>query len=266
MKQNPQPAIFFGHGSPMNAIQETEFSLGWRNLGQKIIQNKPNAVLMVSAHWITDGTKITVNEYPPTIHDFGGFPRDLYRVEYPAPGSRELAESIIDTTVGFSIEPDDSWGLDHGTWSILKWVFPYANIPILQLSIDRNLTMQGYFELGKALAHWREEGVLLAGSGNLVHNLSLLNWQNLDEEPEWAVEANDTMKVLVHNRNVEELAKANAISPYVNLAINSAEHFVPALYCLGFGEGYSHLEFFNDRIQSSLSMTGFILSEGTTYW
>jgi 4,5-DOPA dioxygenase extradiol len=259
MNQTKQPVVFFGHGSPMNAIQETDMSRKWKELGAEFRLNLPKAVLVVSAHWLTEGTKITENHHPRTIHDFGGFPEELYKIEYPAPGNPKLAKEICSWVQFTSITCDQEWGLDHGTWSILRWVFPEANVPVVQLSIDRRQDFSWYYALGNALSNLREQGILLVGSGNLVHNLALLNWQNWNEKPEWAVEANETLKSLIRSRNIQELEKGHSISESVSTAINSAEHFVPALFCLGFGSQATNLEFFNDIVQSSISMTSFIL-------
>jgi 4,5-DOPA dioxygenase extradiol len=257
-----QPSFFLAHGSPMNAIEDTEFSRGWTDLGIRITNSSngiPSAIVVVSAHWLTEGTYITCANPQKTIHDFGGFPQELFNVQYPAPGAPEIAHKIIEELKFTSIKEDFDWGMDHGTWSILKWIFPDANIPVLQISIDRTKPFLWYYEMGQELAKFKKDNILFIGSGNLVHNLGLLNWRNWDEQLDWAIESNQTFKDLIQARDFRKMATAHSISPAAKLAINSAEHFVPALYALGFGHDESHLEFFHDRVQSSISMLSFQL-------
>jgi 4,5-DOPA dioxygenase extradiol len=258
------PTFFLAHGSPMNAIQDTEFSRGWTELGKKLLSSKyefPRAILVVSAHWVTEGTYITSANPMKTIHDFGGFPQELFDVQYPAPGSPEIADQVIEKVFFTPIKADFDWGMDHGTWSILKWIFPDANIPVLQISIDGTKPFLWHYEMGQHLSKFRNENILLIGSGNLVHNLGLLNWKNWDEQLDWAVESNQTFKTLIQERDFRKMASAHNISPAAKLAINSAEHYVPALYSMGFGHEEKHLEFFHDKVQSSISMLSFQLGE-----
>jgi 4,5-DOPA dioxygenase extradiol len=258
------PTFFLGHGSPMNAIQDTEFSRGWASIGEKIglsKSGKPSSVVIVSAHWLTEGTYITKSSNPKTIHDFGGFPKELYEVEYKVPGNPDLAEEIAHTCKYTKIQTDLNWGLDHGTWSILKWIFPSADVPVLQLSIDATKPLLWHYELAAELSSLRKKNILLLGSGNLVHNLALLNWKNMDEKLEWAVESNETFKSIIASKDHRRLATAHAISPEAKLAINSAEHFVPSLYTMGFGKDESHIEFFHDMVQSSISMLSFQMGD-----
>jgi 4,5-DOPA dioxygenase extradiol len=259
-----QPTLFLGHGSPMNAIQDTEFSRGWTSLGEKITSSKtgnPAAVVIVSAHWLTEGTFITKAKAPKTIHDFGGFPKELYNVQYNAPGNPDLADEIASSCKFTKIQTDLSWGLDHGTWSVLKWIFPKADVPILQLSIDATKPMLWHYDLGEELSSLRNKNILLLGSGNLVHNLALYNWSNANEKQDWAIESNETFKSIIGAKDYRRLATAHGISPAVKLAINSAEHFVPSLYILGFGKHEPHVEFFHDKVESSLSMLSFQMGD-----
>jgi 4,5-DOPA dioxygenase extradiol len=174
------PAIFFGHGNPMNALSKNAYTDGWASIGNSL--PRPEAVLSVSAHWYLPACAVTANLAPPTIHDFGGFPRELYQVEYRAPGSPELARRVQDLLAPVSVELDDSWGLDHGTWAVLRHVFPEADIPIVQLSIDERQPAEFHYELGKRLAALRAEGVLIIGSGNIVHNLHAYAWGTQEVE------------------------------------------------------------------------------------
>ncbi|WCL50189.1 4,5-DOPA dioxygenase extradiol [Leptospira sp. GIMC2001] len=257
------PAIFFGHGSPMYAIDKNQYSETWVRIGENILSAKnpqPKAILMVSAHWVTKGTSITAMANPKTIHDFQGFPQELFDVQYPAHGDADIAKSIADKFKNYNIQLDSNWGLDHGTWSVLKWAFPEANIPVLQLSINAEMSFLEHYEFGLELSSLRNEGILLMGSGNLVHNLRLLNWGNQNEKLEWAIEASEQFKKLILQADGKNLSLAHKLGEAANLAINSAEHFVPALYCLGFmgkDVDLSKIQLFNDDVNSSISMTGF---------
>jgi 4,5-DOPA dioxygenase extradiol len=261
-----QPSVFIGHGSPMNAIQATEFSRGWVNWGKKMYPESsflPKAILVVSAHWLTEGTKLTANSHPKTIHDFRGFPQELFQVEYPAPGDPSLSHKWANEFRFTDLEEDHSWGLDHGTWSFLRWIFPEANIPVLQLSIDYKKPFYWHYELAKELSRLREENVLVVGSGNLVHNLSLYNWRNPNEKLEWAQEASETFHKLILSGDAGKLSEGSQISTAAKLAINSAEHFVPILYSMGFSREKEEPYFFNDVVQSALSMTSISWGEAT---
>ncbi|MDF3821002.1 4,5-DOPA dioxygenase extradiol [Leptospira sp. 96542] len=251
------PTIFFGHGSPMNAITPNEFAESWKTLGLSIA--KPKFVLSISAHWETLGTKITNNQFPPTIHDFGGFPKELFEVDYPAPGSEELVQMITKKLP--QIVPNDSWGLDHGTWSVLKFVFPLADVPIVQLSLDRNLDLEGHWSLAESLSFLREEGVLIIGSGNLVHNLRLVAWDKMSD-PEffypWAEEADNLLQTAIQNRDKQTLTKQLLQNPAVQKAVPSLEHFLPALYIAALRGQNEPIQFFNQKpVMGSLSMTSF---------
>jgi 4,5-DOPA dioxygenase extradiol len=249
--------LFLGHGSPMNAIEENEFVAGWRNMGKSL--TTPNAILCISAHWETNGTFVTAMQHPQTIHDFGGFPQALFDVQYPALGSPQLAEEIKNTIKKTDVGLDDKWGLDHGAWSVIKPMFPNANIPVIQMSIDYTKDAKYHFELAKELMALRNKGVLIVGSGNMVHNLNLVAWDKL-REPEfgydWAIEANNKMKGSLSSGNFEPLINYKAQGKAFDLAINSAEHYLPMIYAIGLKNENEKITFFNDKvIGGSLTMT-----------
>src|SRR6185437_3821502 len=229
---NRLPAIFFGHGNPLNALQQNGFTQSWSAIGRSM--NKPKAVLCVSAHWYIPETAVTAMVKPRTIHDFGGFPRQLYEVEYPAPGSPELAQRVEQLLAPTSVSMDQRWGLDHGTWSILCHVFPEAEIPVLQLSIDETQPPAFHYELGKRLAPLRNEGVLIIGSGNLVHNLHTYAWGAHHVEPfDWAVRFETRARALLTSRDHESLVNYESLGRDAVLSVPTAEHYLPLLYVLG---------------------------------
>jgi 4,5-DOPA dioxygenase extradiol len=253
------PALFVGHGSPMNAIETNEFSQKWRELGKSL--PTPKAIVCVSAHWETSGTQITAMDKPKTIHDFGGFPKALFEVEYPALGSPELA-SLTQNTIS-EITPDNRWGLDHGCWSILVSMYPQANIPVLQVSLDINKTPQQHFEMAKQLQFLRKKGVLILGSGNMVHNLGRVAWDKMNVPEygyDWAIQANTEMKKAIENHNLDSLYNYRQQNQTWNLAIPTPEHYLPLLYTLGVKSEKDDLQWFNDKaIMGSLTMTSFIV-------
>lgn len=250
------PVLFLGHGSPMNAIEENEFVTGFRNVAKEI--PKPQAILCVSAHWETRGTYVTAMVNPITIHDFGGFPKELFEVQYPAPGSPELAtqtKSIIQKT---EVHLDDKWGLDHGAWSVIKHLYPNADIPVIQLSLDYYQTPQYHYELAKELASLREKGVLIIGSGNMVHNLSKVSWQHLDKvyAYDWALEASDKMKQFILNDDHKSLINYTSHGKAYSLAIPSPEHYLPLLYTMALKDKTDTVSLFNDKpVAGALTMT-----------
>jgi len=248
------PVLFVGHGSPMNAIEDNIFSKGWREAGKSI--PKPKAILCISDHWETRGTYVTAMEKPRTIHDFGGFPKELFAVQYPAPGSnhvaKETAKAITKTIVGL----DHEWGLDHGAWSILKHFYPNADVPVLQLSLDQNKNAAFHYDLGKELIALRRKGVLIIGSGNMVHNLGRLNWQQPDAKYDWAENMNTVFKRLISEGSHKNLIDYSALGSEAKLAIPTAEHYLPLLYVLAIQEKNEKLSFFNDHtVMGSISMT-----------
>ncbi len=255
--QEQMPVLFLGHGSPMNAIEENEFVTGWRNIGKTI--PTPNAILCISAHWETKGTYVTAMDYPKTIHDFGGFPGELYDVQYPAPGSPELAKEtkriIKKTEVGL----DEKWGLDHGTWSVVKHLYPEADVPVIQLSMDYYKEPQYHYDLAKELSSLRKKGVLIIGSGNMVHNLGMVDWENIDTPGfgyDWAIEANEKFKKCILSNDHKTLIDYRSQGRAVNLAVPTPEHFLPLLYCLALQEENEAVKIFNDKaVAGSLTMT-----------
>lgn len=251
------PVLFLGHGSPMNAIEENEFVQGWRVIGKTL--PKPNAVLCVSAHWETKGTFVTAMEKPKTIHDFGGFPEELYKVQYPAPGSLELAKRVKDTVNKTEVGLDDKWGLDHGAWSVIKHLYPEADIPVIQLSLDYQRSPEYHYELAKELAPLCNKGVLIIGSGNMVHNLRMVDWRRINEvnySYDWASEASEKMKKFILSGDHKQLINFQSQGKEFNLAVPTAEHYLPLLYTLALKEENEEVSLFNDKaVGGSLTMT-----------
>lgn len=252
------PVLFIGHGSPMNGIEDTEFSDKWKALGKEL--PTPKAILVVSAHWETKGTRITAMDFPQTIHDFGGFPRALYEVQYPAPGNPELAKetaALIEKPA--HPELDHEWGLDHGAWVVTRRMYPDAKIPVLQLSIDYTKGMQYHYDLAKELFELRKKGVLVIGSGNMVHNLRRVAWDKMEVPGygyDWALQMNDTFKRLITNNDHQALIKYELLGKEALLAIPTPEHFIPLIYTLGLKTEKDNVSFFNDKaIGGSLTMT-----------
>ena len=258
------PVLFIGHGSPMNAIEENEFVTGWRNIGKSL--PKPNAILCVSAHWETRGTLVTSMENPVTIHDFGGFPKALFDVQYPAPGSPQLAEETKNIIKKTEVRLDDKWGLDHGSWSIVKHLYPNADVPVIEMSLDYYQSPQFHYELSKELSSLRKKGVLIIGSGNMVHNLGLMAWNRLNDTEygyDWALEASEKMKSFIRNGNHQELINYELQGKAFNLAIPTPEHYLPLLYALALKEKDETVTLFNDKaIAGSLTMTSLIIDKG----
>jgi 4,5-DOPA dioxygenase extradiol len=256
------PLLFLGHGNPMNAIRDSIFVDGFKNIAKQI--EKPKSILCISAHWYVKGTKVTAMPYPRTIHDFGGFPHELYQVQYPASGNPELAEQVIVLNPDTRIERDYEWGLDHGTWSVLKHLYPEADIPVVQLSIDYMQPPLYHFERFKNLVKLREEGVLIVSSGNIIHNLRAVDYDNMDEIDygyPWAEEAHDEMNDLIINNKYKKLIDYKNLSEAVQKAIPSPDHYLPLLYILGLQQENEKISLFNDHlVGGSLSMTSLIIS------
>jgi 4,5-DOPA dioxygenase extradiol len=249
------PVLFMGHGSPMNGIEWNEFSASWNSIGKKI--PVPQAVLVVSAHWLTNGTKITAMNMPPTIHDFGGFSQALFDVQYPAPGNPILASETASLIKSTAVLLDHDWGLDHGAWSVLKNMYPEANIPVLQLSIDYTKDANYHYQLSKELFALRKKGVLILGSGNMVHNLRLVNWQMMDGGGyDWALTMDAKFKDLIKNNNHQPLIAYQKLGADALLAIPTPEHYLPLMYSLGLHQENEEAVLFNDKaIGGSLTMT-----------
>ena len=252
------PALFVGHGSPMNALEDNEFSRGWREITGKI--PKPKAILCVSAHWLTRGTSITAMEKPSTIHDFGGFPDELFQVEYPAPGSPVLAEQTRNLVRYAPINPDYQWGLDHGAWSVSRQMYPAADIPVLQLSIDYHKPALFHYELGAALSVLRKKGVLIIGSGNIIHNLGILDFKRSGGY-DWAEALNPVIIQNLHEGNHRFFIDYEKMGKEGKLAIPTPDHFLPLLYILGLSNKKEPTLVFNDKlIMGSISMTSVLVS------
>lgn len=226
------PAIFLGHGNPLNAITTNGYTEAWRRIGEQV--PRPRAILSVSAHWYVPEMSVTINSAPRTIHDFGGFPQELYQVRYPAPGEPQLARRVQKMLEPLQVKLDDSWGLDHGTWSVLIHAYPDADVPVVQLSIDETKPASFHFELGKKLAPLRDEGILIVGSGNLVHNLHAYAWGRHQPEPyDWAVRFEARAKEMMVAGDDESLVNYEALGEDARLSIPTPDHFLPLLYVLG---------------------------------
>lgn len=256
-EEEKMPVLFIGHGSPMNAIEDNIFSKRWQQMGKEI--PIPKAVVVVSAHWLTKGTMVTAMSNPKTIHDFGGFPQALFDVQYPAPGSPELATEIQKLITNPAVELDHDWGLDHGTWSVVKHMYPDADIPVLQLSIDYYKPAAYHYELAKQLLSLRKKGVLIIGSGNMVHNLRMVAWDKLNEPEygfDWALEMNNVFKNKISNGFHKELIQYEKLHKAATLAIPTPDHYYPLLYILALQTDNDKVEFFNDKaVGGSLTMT-----------
>jgi 4,5-DOPA dioxygenase extradiol len=253
------PVLFIGHGNPMNAIEETEFSARWKALGAEL--PRPRAILCISAHWETRGTFVTAMAHPKTIHDFGGFPEELFAVQYPAPGNPVLARQTKEIVKRAIVELDTQWGLDHGCWSVVRRIYPGADIPVVQLSLDHFQSPQWHYDLAKDLAPLRARGVLIIGSGNMVHNLGRINWRHPDTGYDWAQEANDTFRRRIVDGNHRDLINYGSLGKAAMLSVPTPEHFLPMLYVLGLKREGESLEFFNEKtVLGSISMTSFKVS------
>jgi len=238
----PMPTIFFGHGNPMNALLSNKYTEGWAAIGRELL--RPRAVLCVSAHWYLPGTLVTAMASPPTIHDFGGFPRALYEVQYPAPGDRDLAHRVQALLAPIPVKPDKRWGLDHGTWSVLRHVFPEADVPVVQLSIDATQPAAFHFALGKKLAPLREEGILIIGSGNLVHNLHAYAWGEHDVKPfDWAVRFEKQTRELLLTGNDGPLIDYETLGPDALLSAPTPDHYLPLLYVIALRRAAEQIRF-----------------------
>jgi 4,5-DOPA dioxygenase extradiol len=251
------PVLFIGHGSPMNGIEDNEFSRTWSSLGKQI--PKPEAVLVISAHWLTKGTFVTAMENPKTIHDFGGFPDELFQVQYPAKGSPVIAQETASLITSTNVGLDHDWGLDHGTWTVVRHMYPDADIPVLQLSIDYYQPAQYHYELAKQLADLRKKGVLIIGSGNMVHNLRMIDWRNMNTPNfgfDWAVEMNELFKNKISTNDHKSLIDYQSLGEKARLAIPTPDHYYPLIYTLALQDTKDDISFFNDKmVGGSLNMT-----------
>ena len=225
------PAIFFGHGNPMNALQRNAWTDGWAAIGQSI--RRPKAIVCISAHWYLPATLVTASEQPRTIHDFGGFPRELFEVQYPAPGEPKIAARVQELLKPFAVSLDHRWGLDHGTWSVLCHVFPHADIPVIQLSIDETQPAEFHYNIAKHLVPLRDEGVLIVGSGNLVHNLHTYAWGRHNADPfDWAVRFEERARTLLLASNHGPLIHYESLGEDALLSAPTPDHYLPLLYVI----------------------------------
>ncbi|MBL1409353.1 4,5-DOPA dioxygenase extradiol [Sphingobacterium sp. C459-1T] len=251
------PVLFLGHGSPMNAIEDNEFVRGFKKISKEI--EKPRAILVISAHWETRGTYVTAMENPTTIHDFGGFPQALFDVQYPSPGSPELASLTKDIVKSTEVHLDEKWGLDHGSWSVIKHLYPHADVPVIQMSIDYTQPASYHYALAKELAQLRRKGVLIVGSGNMVHNLRMVSWSHIDTAGyafDWAKQADDRMKEYIMDGNHQALIDYKKQGQEFVLAIPTPEHYLPMLYSLALQDKNEDIHIFNDQaVAGSLTMT-----------
>jgi 4,5-DOPA dioxygenase extradiol len=257
------PVLFVGHGSPMNAIEDNEFSRVWREIARTL--PRPSSILCISAHWETHGSLVTGMDQPPTIHDFGGFPKALFDLQYLAPGSRSLARDTIGAAKKVAVGIDREWGLDHGCWSVLRRMYPHADIPVVQLSLDRGMTERHHYELGRELAPLREMGVLILASGNMVHNLGLMALPrngdfNVHFGLPWALEASECIMSLIDSDRHDELIDYHSLGSAVGLAVPTREHYLPLLYALALKEPTESISVFNDvAVAGSLTMTSLVI-------
>jgi 4,5-DOPA dioxygenase extradiol len=252
--EEKMPVLFIGHGSPMNAIEHNEYHNSWIDLGKSL--PRPKAILTISAHWLTRDTRVTAMERPKTIHDFGGFPKELFEQQYPAPGAPDFAEftkKIINKT---SVQSDYEWGLDHGTWSFLAPMYPNADIPVYQLSLDYYKPLQYHYELAKELAELRSKGVMIIGSGNIVHNLRMLNFSG--QSYDWAIDFDQKMKEFIHDQNHQGIIQYEKLGSIAKLAVPTIDHYLPLIYSIALQEKNETALFFNEETDmGSVSMRSF---------
>jgi 4,5-DOPA dioxygenase extradiol len=236
------PAIFLGHGNPMNALAHNRYTAAWQRIGETM--PRPKAILAISAHWYLPGSAVTAVTAPRTIHDFGGFPRELYAVQYSAPGDPALARRVQGLLAPVSVGMDHAWGLDHGTWSVLRHVYPAADVPVVQLSIDETKAAAFHFEIGRRLAPLRDEGVLIIGSGNLVHNLHAYAWGGEPRDPyDWAVRFENAVRERMLAGDFAPLVNYDTLGPDAALSIPTPEHYLPLLYVLATRQGSESVRF-----------------------
>ncbi len=252
------PVMFVGHGNPMNAITQNEFHKQWQYLGKTL--PRPKVILTVSAHWLTNGTYVTAMEHPKTIHDFGGFPKALFDQQYPAPGSPELAKETMSLIKSAHVKDDYQWGLDHGTWSVLLPMYPDAKIPVLQLSIDYSKPPQYHYELAKELKELRKKGVLILGSGNIVHNLAMVDFDN-KAKYSWAYEFDEKIAGFITEGNHKAVIGYDKLGPVARMAVPTNDHYLPLLYSLGLQDKKDIIHYFNDKMDAgSVSMRSILIN------
>lgn len=253
------PVLFVGHGNPMNAITDNVYSQSWKAMGEKL--TVPRAILCVSAHWLTQGTAVTMAEHPKTLHDFGGFPAELFNVQYPASGAVDYARMAISAVKSIKVQEDFAWGLDHGAWSILKHIYPKANVPVFQMSIDAAKSPLYHFNLAKELYELRNKGVLILASGNIVHNLGILSWDGKVKAYDWALEFDAFVKKNIIDNNPIALIEYQKLGKLAMLAHPTNEHYLPLMYALGLRDNTDTVAFFNETLGlGSLSMRSVMFS------
>jgi 4,5-DOPA dioxygenase extradiol len=256
MTSHRQPAIFAGHGSPMYAIEPNRYTTAWTTLGKSL--KRPDAILVVSAHWVTRGTWVTAMAKPKTIHDFGGFPQALFEIQYPAPGSPALADRVKELLSVPVVLEENEWGIDHGAWSVLKYLYPNADVPVVQLSLDGSMSARAHYDLAKQLAPLRDENILILSSGNVVHNLRMIHWQDNAQPYPWAKDFNQFFAAQMDVKHHESLIEWQKYGESAHLSIPTPEHYWPALYTLALQHEGEHASIFVDGIEmSSISMLGF---------
>jgi 4,5-DOPA dioxygenase extradiol len=256
MTSHRQPAVFAGHGSPMYAIEPNRYTAAWAALGKSL--QRPDAILVISAHWVTRGVWVTAMPKPKTIHDFGGFPQDLFDIKYPAPGCPALADRIQELLDVPLVLEENEWGIDHGAWSVLKYMYPNADVPVVQLSLDGSMSAREHYELAKQLRPLRDENILILSSGNVVHNLRTIHWQDGAEPYPWAKEFNDFFVSEMCANHHDPLIDWQDFGEAARLSIPTPEHYWPALYILALQEKNEQVKIYTDGIEmSSISMLGF---------
>jgi 4,5-DOPA dioxygenase extradiol len=250
------PVLFVGHGNPMNAIEKNDYHNKWAELGKTL--PRPKAILCVSAHWLTKGTQVTAMEKPKIIHDFGGFPQELFDVQYPVNGSPEFAKETQMLITKTKVQSDFEWGLDHGTWSVLLPMFPNADIPVFQLSIDYSQPPQYHYDLSKELTALRKKGVMIIGSGNIVHNLGMIDWGG--KAYDWAIEFDEKIKKLIDERDHSAVINYDKLGRIAQLAVPTNDHYLPLLYSLALQEKNETISYFNEKCEmGSMSMRSLII-------
>lgn len=254
------PALFIGHGTPMNAIEDNDYARLWRDLGARL--PRPKAILAVSAHWETRGTAVTAMPHPPTIHDFGGFPPELFAMQYPAPGSATLAGRVRELLAPVPVAEDYGWGLDHGTWSVLVHMYPEADIPVVQLSLDMTLSGEAHYDLAAKLRPLRDEGVLILGTGNIVHNLRVMDRTESQPPYDWAVRFDEAIKAALRAGNYAPVLSPGVFGADAQMSIRGPEHYIPLIYAIAQQEDGEPLRIFCERLAlRSCSMTSVLIGE-----
>lgn len=258
-KSDKMPVLFIGHGNPMNAITDNIYSKSWAAMGKKL--PLPKAILCVSAHWLTNGTSVAVTEKPKTIHDFGGFPDELFAVQYPAPGAVDYAKMAASTITSVKVHEDNEWGLDHGAWSVLKNMYPKADVPVFQMSIDYGKPPQHHYDLAKQLSVLRNKGVLIVASGNVVHNLGMVSWGDKEKQYDWAIEFDNMVKKSIEEKNADALINYQKLGRIASMAHPTNDHYLPLIYAIGLRDTADTFDFFNNTFDlGSISMRSVIFS------